>query len=359
MGFNQKINDAMNNMSRAVTTQMMQDAPADLKYVYIGPVDEKTRPFCLDAASQGALTEEQILALGGEYAESLVSGGGINCRHNWELASDDIQGQFHRGTQAQKIIEEKLLTKPIEPLNVKSAGKHASVKDAENWAALHVANKVDYSKIEDIKVVNAINKNLLDLKNKGYGFYDKIEPLPARQFKKGIFASTDTVFYYGGLANNHDNLTKLIKKHQKDGWFIKSKNPIKQAIDHEFGHNLTHYHLSRMKDRNRNLGKAISKLKSKYTRGLTAINKKHGVNGLFLDRIPYKLKNGRQESLSDSAKLNWKKDRDEWFVSRYASTDADEFAAECFSMALNSDKVSPVAKEFMDILIKEKIIDSY
>ena len=261
MGFNQKINDAMNNMSRAVTTQMMQDAPADLKYVYIGPVDEKTRPFCLDAASQGALTEEQILALGGEYAESLVSGGGINCRHNWELASDDIQGQFHRGTQAQKIIEEKLLTKPIEPLNVKSAGKHASVKDAENWAALHVANKVDYSKIEDIKVVNAINKNLLDLKNKGYGFYDKIEPLPARQFKKGIFASTDTVFYYGGLANNHDNLTKLIKKHQKDGWFIKSKNPIKQAIDHEFGHNLTHYHLSRMKDRNRNLGKAISKLK--------------------------------------------------------------------------------------------------
>ena len=113
MGFNQKINDAMNNASRQVTTQMMKEAPADLTYVYIGPVDEKTRDFCIDAASQGALTEAQILALGGEYAESLVSGGGINCRHNWELASDDIKSQFHRGGEAQKIIEDKIQKKDI------------------------------------------------------------------------------------------------------------------------------------------------------------------------------------------------------------------------------------------------------
>lgn len=359
MGFNQKINDSMNNMSRSVTTQMMKDAPPDLTYVYIGAIDEKTRPFCLEAASQGALTEEQILGLGGEYAESLVSGGGINCRHNWELASDDIKSQFHRGGEAQKIIDGKVLIKPIAPLDIKSGGKHISVSDAEKWANLHIANEVDYSKIQDIKVVNAINKNLLDLKNKGYGFYDKIEPFPTREFKKGIFASTDTTFFYGEMVNNHDNLVELIKKHQKVNWFIKSKNPIKQAIDHEFGHRLTTYHLSRMKNRNRNLGKAISGLKSKYTRGLTAINKKHGVDGIFLDKIPYKLQNGKQVPISDSVKLKWKKERDEWFVSRYASQDADEFAAECFSMALNSDKVAPVAKEFMDILIKEGIIDSY
>ena len=113
MGFNQKINDSMNNMSRSVTTQMMKDAPPDLTYVYIGAIDEKTRPFCLEAAAQGALTEEQILGLGGEYAESLVSGGGINCRHNWELASDDIKSQFHRGGEAQKIIEDKIQKKDI------------------------------------------------------------------------------------------------------------------------------------------------------------------------------------------------------------------------------------------------------
>ena len=104
MGFNQKINDAMNNMSRSVTTQMMKDAPPDLKYVYIGPVDEKTRPFCLEAASQGALTQEQILELGGEYAESLVSGGGINCRHNWELAATMVKTEFHNQDTAQELL---------------------------------------------------------------------------------------------------------------------------------------------------------------------------------------------------------------------------------------------------------------
>ena len=131
MGFNQKINDAMNNMSRSVTTQMMKDAPPDLTYVYIGPVDEKTRDFCLEASAQGELTEAQILELGGEYAESLVSGGGINCRHNWELASDDIQSQFHRGGEAQKIIEEKalgVLPKPTEKFKVNYIGNKKTLE---------------------------------------------------------------------------------------------------------------------------------------------------------------------------------------------------------------------------------------
>jgi len=127
MGFNQKINDSMNNMSRSVTTQMMKDAPPDLTYVYIGAIDEKTRPFCLDAASQGALTEAQILALGGEYAESLVSGGGINCRHNWELASDDIQKQFHRGGEAQKIIEAKLPVDILSPKIFNCSFRHSII----------------------------------------------------------------------------------------------------------------------------------------------------------------------------------------------------------------------------------------
>lgn len=113
MGFNQKINDAMNNMSRAVTTQMMEEAPPDLKYVYIGAIDEKTRPFCLEAAAQGELTKDEILALGGEYVDSLVSGGGINCRHNWELASSNTKKQFHLGSEAKKIIEDKINKKDI------------------------------------------------------------------------------------------------------------------------------------------------------------------------------------------------------------------------------------------------------
>ena len=153
MGFNQKINDSMNNMSRSVTTQMMKDAPPDLKYVYIGPVDEKTRPFCLDAAAQGALTEAQILELGGEYAESLVSGGGINCRHNWELASDDIQSQFHRGSEAQKIIEAK---EPVDILSPKMAGKHKTIEDATKWAEKNGVEKIQ-TQTKNINTLNEIN----------------------------------------------------------------------------------------------------------------------------------------------------------------------------------------------------------
>ena len=156
MGFNQKINDSMNNMSRSVTTQMMKDAPPDLTYVYIGPVDEKTRDFCLDAASQGALTEEQILGLGGEYAESLVSGGGINCRHNWELASDDITGQFHRGGEAQKIIEDKalgIMPKPTEKLNVDFIGNKKTLEKSFDKTI------TDFTEGKKVEVFHGSNRN--------------------------------------------------------------------------------------------------------------------------------------------------------------------------------------------------------
>tara|TARA_R100001443_G_scaffold81301_1_gene88167 strand:- start:756 stop:1637 length:882 start_codon:yes stop_codon:yes gene_type:complete len=171
MGFNQKINDAMNNASRQVTTEMMKDAPADLKYVYIGPVDEKTRPFCLDAASQGALTEAQILGLGGEYAESLVSGGGINCRHNWELASDDIQKQFHRGNEAQKIIDEKLtkLKSKKDILYSKVLTAEESIKNnkKESFFAYNKNGDVIFQKKGTESHVGFSNFDLLDMKANG------------------------------------------------------------------------------------------------------------------------------------------------------------------------------------------------
>lgn len=184
MGFNQKINDAMNNMSRSVTVQMMEDAPADLKYVYIGPVDEKTRPFCLEAASQGALTKDEILALGGEYAESLVSGGGINCRHNWELASDDIQSQFHRGGQAQKILDAKVdkqlntftttsqADKYIENVALKNLTER-EVKGIKSWSEggqlVYVLKEklLSGKKLSEktIGIVNRLNKSLNKMPN--------------------------------------------------------------------------------------------------------------------------------------------------------------------------------------------------
>lgn len=106
VGMKRIINDGMNNYSRAVSRMMMDESPKNAKYVYIGPADEKTRPFCLSAIQAGAITMAQINSMGGEWVASLTEGGGINCRHSWELASSDVRSQFHRGKEAEEIIND-------------------------------------------------------------------------------------------------------------------------------------------------------------------------------------------------------------------------------------------------------------
>jgi len=103
-GMKRILNDGLNNYSRSVSRMMMDEAPKDAKYVYIGPADEKTRPFCLSAIQAGSITMDQINSMGGEWSASLTEGGGINCRHSWELASSDVRSQFHRGKEAEDII---------------------------------------------------------------------------------------------------------------------------------------------------------------------------------------------------------------------------------------------------------------
>ena len=88
------VNTSLNTYSRQVTNQMMDIAPSNTKYVYIGPVDEKTRDECLQMASAGRLTLDQIKSQFGEAV--LVDGGGFNCRHKWEIASEEGT-QFFEG----------------------------------------------------------------------------------------------------------------------------------------------------------------------------------------------------------------------------------------------------------------------
>ena len=96
------VNTTLNSYSRTITNQMMNVAPANTKYVYIGPVDEKTRPECLEMASADRLTESQIKSKFG--ASVLVDGGGFNCRHKWEIASSEGLG-FNEQTEAEKRLK--------------------------------------------------------------------------------------------------------------------------------------------------------------------------------------------------------------------------------------------------------------
>ena len=95
------VNTTLNTYSRMVTNQMMDVAPDDTKYVYIGPVDDRTRPECLKYASAGAITESDIISNG--WSDSLIDGGGFNCRHKWEIRSKE--GGFNDPKEAKKRLE--------------------------------------------------------------------------------------------------------------------------------------------------------------------------------------------------------------------------------------------------------------
>ena len=95
------VNTTLNTYSRMVTNQMMDIAPDNTKYVYIGPVDSRTRDECLDMASAGAITEEEIVSRFGEAV--LIDGGGFNCRHKWEIQSKE--GGFNDPEEAKKRLE--------------------------------------------------------------------------------------------------------------------------------------------------------------------------------------------------------------------------------------------------------------
>ncbi len=95
------IDTSMNEYSRSVTKVMVDKMPQETKYVYIGALDEKTRPECLEYMSAGELTKDEIESRG--WGDSFINGGGYNCRHKWEIA---VQDKFaHDPEGAKKIID--------------------------------------------------------------------------------------------------------------------------------------------------------------------------------------------------------------------------------------------------------------
>ena len=95
------IDTAMNEYSRSVAKVMIDKMPENMEYQYIGALDEKTRPECLQMMAAGNLTKKEIINRFG--SEVFTSGGGYNCRHKWEIA---LQDKFaHDPEGARKIID--------------------------------------------------------------------------------------------------------------------------------------------------------------------------------------------------------------------------------------------------------------
>lgn len=70
--------------SRQVRELGLDPAPGD-RYLYLGPSDARTRPFCRALVGQ-VRTRAEISALdNGQLPTVLLTGGGYNCRHTWHF----------------------------------------------------------------------------------------------------------------------------------------------------------------------------------------------------------------------------------------------------------------------------------
>ncbi len=81
-------NTALNTFERNVTVEMASNDPKDTRYIYQGPVDDRTRDICIDMMSAGALTRDEVDS---DFPGAFSDGGGFNCRHRWarETTSSD------------------------------------------------------------------------------------------------------------------------------------------------------------------------------------------------------------------------------------------------------------------------------
>lgn len=96
-------NTSLNQFERNVTMEMAENDPVDAKYVYIGALDDKTRPICLAMIEAGALTRDEIEA---QFSGTFETAGGFNCRHRWSRQTSQSD-KLNNPSGAKKIIAGK------------------------------------------------------------------------------------------------------------------------------------------------------------------------------------------------------------------------------------------------------------
>ena len=102
----------MNNYSRSVSAFMIDSAPEDTEYVYIGPADERTREFCLQLMAAGDLTSDDIMinALDMDKLPSYIQEkiNGLNLQEinsNEEVLGDSLS--LFRELQTEEFIRQQ------------------------------------------------------------------------------------------------------------------------------------------------------------------------------------------------------------------------------------------------------------
>ena len=94
---------ALNNYSRSINLMMMEEAPTNTLYQYVGPIDGRTRDICLKMGGEQPITMSEIDKA---YGRSVLTyGGGYNCRHAWEEISDiGVMKELYDPTKAKALL---------------------------------------------------------------------------------------------------------------------------------------------------------------------------------------------------------------------------------------------------------------
>ena len=337
------LNTKLNTLSRIATNTMMKDAPSDTKYVYEGASDDRTRDECWDMLSYGELTEQEIISQFG--AAVLVDGGGVNCRHKWEIAAALSKKVYEeRQKKAKDVLAGKIdKTKKLNILSPKMAGKHIKSKDAINYMKTNF-NISDVKNIDDVQILNQINKSFK--KQKDLGININYNQIYAYKGSAGELARSSSRTLGIDVSKGIGFIRKTIKRHEANGWLYRGIDDIKSIIAHEAGHSLTQRHIGGSGKIWTSAGQKFSDIYKRYLKEI-GDNKK-----AFLVKWK-KMSKSEQNNYAKSFTNKKEKLRayyGDTFVSEYSLTNVQEFIAESYSMAIYSNEPSHYATEIFNLI---------
>lgn len=89
---------------RQVESLKTKDLGPEQPFLYVGPIDDVTRPFCLEHAGK-VWTREKIDAMDNEQLPNVfLTAGGYNCRHSWiAVESKELRALTNTGERVPEI----------------------------------------------------------------------------------------------------------------------------------------------------------------------------------------------------------------------------------------------------------------
>lgn len=96
-----EVNTSLMAFQRVVHLEKAKKAGVD-KFLYIGPLDKVTRPFCRQRVGR-VFSLAQVQGMDNEQGLPVeIYCGGFNCRHHWRPVSDELARELESGDRGQE-----------------------------------------------------------------------------------------------------------------------------------------------------------------------------------------------------------------------------------------------------------------